>query len=151
MSQWGAPSPQRVPFARQAGSVLLASLLPLPTSSRHACSARPAAFPGSLFRRGGHQTLPLSRALEVTPGLTSQLLQIRHAVYSVPAPAIGSKHCGWTMQVACFCSAVANGWWHHCTSGLGIWSSGEFPVDDAHDEGVHYRLGPDISWRCATT
>ena len=39
-----------------------------------------AAFHGFLFRRGGQQTLPLSRAHGATPGLTSQLLQIRHAV-----------------------------------------------------------------------
>ena len=57
-----------------------------------------AAFHGFLFRRGGQQTLPLSRAPGAVPGLTSQLLQIRHAVYSVPAPAIGSKHCGWAKQ-----------------------------------------------------
>ena len=53
---------------------------------------------GFLLRRGGQQTLPLSRAPGAVPGLTSQLLQIRHAVYSVPAPAIGSKHCGWAKQ-----------------------------------------------------
>ena len=56
------------------------------------------AFHGFLLRRGGQQTLPLSRAPGAVPGLTSQLLQIRHAVYSVPAPAIGSKHCGWAKQ-----------------------------------------------------
>ena len=39
-----------------------------------------AAFHGFLLRRGEQQTLPLSRAHGAAPGLTSQLLQIRHAV-----------------------------------------------------------------------
>jgi len=48
-----------------------------------------------------------------------------------------------------FCPTVANGWWHHCTLGLGCLVAQNFPMDDAHSEGVHNRLGPDISWRPA--
>ena len=109
------------------------------------------AFHGFLLRRGGQQTLPLSRAPRAVPGLTSQLLQIRHVVYSVPAPSDWEQTLWLGKARRPFCPTVANGWWHHCTLGLGCLWAQNFPMDDAHSEGVHNRLGPDISWRPATT
>ena len=101
-SQWGGNSyklpPGAYPSPFKQGPSYLPHLSSFPFFPVMLAPHVSVAFHGFLLRRGGQQTLPLSRAPGAVPGLTSQLLQIRHAVYSVPAPAIGSKHCGWAKQ-----------------------------------------------------
>lgn len=131
--------------------LLLASPLTLPILSRHACSARFSSL--SWFSASSWWTTN-----------TSSLTGARgRAWVDVPAPpntscgllSTGSSDWEQTLWLGKarrpFCPTVANGWWHHCTLGLGCLWAQNFPMDDAHSEGVHNRLGPDISWRPATT
>ena len=72
-------------------------------------------------------------------------IQVAWRIYSVPARAIGSKHGGWAKQDDRFVrpQRTAGGTIAHCLLAQ------NFPMDDARSEGVHNRLGPDISWRPA--
>ena len=144
-------SPRRVSLALQAGSELLASSLTLPILSRHACSARFSSlswFSASSWWTTNTSSLTGARGrawvdVSAPPNTSCGLLSTGSSDWEQ------TLWLGRTRRPSC--PIVANGWWHHCTLGLGCLVAQNFPMDDAHSEGVHNRLGPDISWRPATT